>query len=61
MILTIQEVKVSFADDKTRVNNYICDSEINAEDLLVWYRELHDKTIGDALCDSVKLVYLILS
>ena len=55
-----QEVKLSFADYKTRVNNNICDPYMKAqllnevEDLLNRCLRLYDITMGDAPNDPVK-------
>ena len=56
-----QEVRISFAGYKTRVNENICDPEIaaqppnDAEDLFSRCLGLHDITMGDALCISADL------
>ena len=55
-----REIKKSFADYKTRVNDNICEPEINSqllsdeEDLFNRCLQLHYGTMSDELCDSLR-------
>ena len=55
-----QEIKKSFADYKTRVNDNICDAEIKAqlfsgvEDLFNWCMQSQNNIVSDALCNPFK-------